>query len=147
MADDLTRLEDWATPLLKKLEAPQRRKLAADLARDLRRSQQERIKDQRNPDGTPYAPRKAQQKNGRIKRRAMFLKLRQQRYLKAKSSPAEVSVGFFGRVARIARVHQLGLRDEVSPGGPVAQYEKRELLGFSEKDQTMLMDKLISYLS
>ena len=147
MADDLTRLEDWATPLLQKLEAPQRRMLAAELARDLRRSQQDRIKDQHNPDGSPFAPRKSQQKKGRITRRVMFMKLRQRRYLKAKSSPSEVSVGFFGRVARIARVHQLGLPDKVSPGGPVAQYEQRELLGFTEKDQAMLMDKLISHLT
>lgn len=147
MSDDLTRLEDWATPLLQKLEAPQRRMLAAELARDLRRSQQDRIKDQNNPDGSPFAPRKSQQKKGRIKRRGMFMKLRQRRYLKAKSSPSEVSVGFFGRVARLARVHQQGLPDEVSPGGAVVQYEQRELLGFTEKDQAMLMDKLISHLT
>ncbi|CAI9409680.1 phage virion morphogenesis protein [Lelliottia amnigena] len=56
-----------------------RRKLAAEIAKELRKSQQQRIKLQKAPDGTPYQARKRQplrSKSGRIKR-AMFQKCAQ----------------------------------------------------------------------
>ena len=52
--------EEWVGPLLAKLDDQQRRALARNVARDLRRRQRERIRAQTNPDGTPYAPRKEQ---------------------------------------------------------------------------------------
>lgn len=143
---NLERLEDWATPLLQKLDAGERRKLAVQLARKLRQSQQQRIKDQKNPDGSEYAPRRAQEKTGRIRRRAMFMKLRQNRYLKAQGNTHEVTVGFVGRVSRLARVHQEGLRDRVRRNGPEVRYEQRQLLGYSAEDEAMIMDMLMEHL-
>ncbi len=145
MSDDLTQLEEWITPLLNKLTRTERGKLARKIGTALRRSNQDRIKAQRNVDGTPYAPRK-QQKTGRIKRRAMFYKLRQSKYLKIKTTPNSVAVGFFGSVASIARVHHYGLRDRVRPNGPDVQYEKRELLGFSKEDEAMITDIVLEFL-
>ena len=85
MADDLRALEDWAGALLNQVQPAERRKVTQTIARELRRSQQQRIAAQRNPDGTPYAPRKPRQqlraKAGRIKQRKMFAKLRTARYL------------------------------------------------------------------
>lgn len=147
MADDLTALANWAEPLLAKLDAGARRQLARHIAQDLRRSQAGRIADQKNPDGSPYAPRKLRHKQGRIKRQKMFIKLRQRRHLKARVSSAEISVGFFGRVARIARVHQYGLRDRVAPDGPQADYEQRELIGFTREDRAMIEARLLEYLA
>lgn len=143
---DLERLEDWATPLLQKLDAGERRTLAQNLAKELRRNQRERIKNQKNPDGSDYAPRKAQEKTGRIKRRAMFARLRQNRYLRAQGDSHEVTVGFVGRVSRLARVHQEGLRDRVRRGGPEVRYEQRQLLGYSAADEAMIMDMLMEHL-
>lgn len=143
---DLERLEDWATPLLQKLSASERRKLAIQLARKLRHSQQQRIKDQKNPDGSDYAPRKAQQKQGRIKRRAMFARLRQNRYLRTQADAHELTVGFVGRVSRLARVHQEGLRDRIRRGGPEVRYEQRQLLGYSAADEAMILDMLVDHL-
>lgn len=119
MIDDLTRLETWVTPLLQKLEPAERRRLALTLAvaTELRRSQRQGIAEQRNPDDSAFAPRRGEEKAGRIKRKALSLKMRQARFLKARSNANGVSVGFFGR---IARVHQYGLRDRVFPGGPEA---------------------------
>ena len=71
MANSLEALEDWAGVLLSKLEPAARSKLARSLAQKLRRSQQQRVKQQRNPDGSPYAARKPRDlkgKKGRIKR-------------------------------------------------------------------------------
>lgn len=144
--DSLTQLEDWTAPLLAKLSSGQRAKLASEIARDLRHSQQQRIKEQRNPDGSAYAPRKSQQKQGRIKRRAMFTKLRTNKYLKQRTSAAQISVGFFGRVARLASVHQHGLRDRVQRNGPNVQYAQRQLLGFSDADKQKIMDTLVTHL-
>ena len=71
------------------------------------------IKLQKGPDGTPYVPRKNQpvrNKKGRIKRK-MFVKLRTNRFMKATGSESAAVVEFASGVQRIARVHQLGLKD------------------------------------
>jgi hypothetical protein len=46
MDDDLQSLEDWATPLLERLNASERRGLMRKMASELRRCQRERIGDQ-----------------------------------------------------------------------------------------------------
>ncbi|QYX51507.1 phage virion morphogenesis protein [Pseudomonas sp. S07E 245] len=147
---DLEALEDWAAPLLQRIEPAGRAKLARTLAQELRRSQQQRILAQRAPDGTPFTPRKPhklREKQGRVKRKAkMFQKLRTASYLKAKGDAKGVTVGFTGRIARIARVHQYGLRDRIAPRGPMGQYEKRELLGFTSEDQERLKDAILAHL-
>lgn|SRR5690554_3808566 len=150
MANDLQALEAWAAPLLAKLEPRQRRALARTIARDLRRHQRERIRAQRNPDGTPFAPRKAQRLRGRqgaIRRRAMFTKLSTAKWLKATAQNDTAVVGFFGNIARIARTHQYGLRDRVSRHGPTVEYAQRELLGFTEADRQHIRDSLIEHLT
>lgn len=149
MADDLQTLEEWAAPLLARLEAKERRRLARAVARDLRRSQRERIKAQQNPDGTPYAPRKPQLRAqaGAIRRKTMFTKLRTAKYLKAKASADSAEVGFVGRIAQIARVHQLGLRARVDRDGPQYDYPQRQLLGFTDQDRELIQDSLLRHLS
>lgn len=150
MADNLDALEDWVGPLLAQLDAKQRRVLARNVARDLRRSQRERIRDQTNPDGTPYTPRKPQTwraKQGHIRRRAMFSKLSTARWLKATARNDTAVVGFFSNIARIARTHQYGLRDRVSRDGPRVEYAQRELLGFTHQDHELIMDSVLTHLS
>lgn len=150
MADELRALEDWAGALLAKLEPKQRRQLNQGIARKLRRSQQQRIAAQRNPDGTPYAPRKARQplrsKQGRVKQK-MFTKLRQARHLKLQSDASSIAIGFLARTARLARVHQYGLRDRPGRNAPDVQYSQRELLGFTDADLEMIRDELLDQLA
>lgn len=138
--DELTALENWAAPLLARLQPGERRTLARKIGRELRRSQSQRIGKQQAPDGSQYAPRKQQlrQKAGRVKRAKMFAKLRQAKHFKVSASPNAVSVGFVGRVSRIARVHQDGLKDRVRPVGPIVRYAKRTLLGFSRIDRDLI---------
>lgn len=147
--DDLAALEAWAAPLLRRLEPGERRRLARTVGTALRRSQTQRIARQQNPDGTPYAPRKQQlrTKAGRIKRLKMFVKLRQARYFKVMATDQAVSVGFTGRVGRIARVHQEGMMDAVRPGGPRTRYEQRVLLGFTPADRELVQQLLIEHLT
>ncbi|MGV7197661.1 phage virion morphogenesis protein [Xanthomonas axonopodis] len=147
--DELTALENWAGPLLARLQPGERRTLARKIGTELRRSQSQRIGKQQAPDGTPYAPRKQQlrQKAERVKRAKMFTKLRQAKYFKVSASPNAVSVEFVGRVSRIARVHQDGLTERVRQGGPSARYEKRVLLGLSAEDRRLVRDQLLNHLS
>ncbi|NIJ88315.1 phage virion morphogenesis protein [Xanthomonas campestris] len=146
--DELTALENWAAPLLARLQPGERRTLARKIGTELRRSQSQRIGKQQAPDGSPYAPRKQQlrQKSGRVKRAKMFAKLRHAKFLKVSASPNAVSVGFVGRVSRIARVHQEGQTDRVRPNGPKARYERRALLGLTEPDRTLIKDLVLELL-
>uniref|UniRef100_UPI003F7D7193 phage virion morphogenesis protein n=1 Tax=Xanthomonas sp. 0924 TaxID=2835534 RepID=UPI003F7D7193 len=146
--DELTALENWAAPLLARLQPGERRTLARKIGMELRRSQSQRIGRQQAPDGTPYAPRKQQlrQKSGRVKRAKMFAKLRQAEYFKVSASPNAVSVGFVGRISRIARVHQEGLLDAVRPNGPRTRYQRRVLLGLSEANRSEIQDLLMEHL-
>jgi phage virion morphogenesis protein len=152
MADDLTALENWAAPLLAKLRPDQVRTLTRDIARELRRSQSQRIAKQQAPDGAAYAARKPQntarrlrKQQGQIKQ-AMFSKLRTARHLRADSNAAEVTVGFSGRAAHIATVHQEGLRDLVKPGGPSYTYPARQLLGLTATERATIADQLLKHL-
>ncbi len=77
----------------------------------------------------------------------MFEKLKMARYLKAKGSPQEVVVGFAGRVSRIARVHQYGLRDRADRNAPEIDYPRRALLGLRDAESEDLRDLILAHLS
>ncbi|WP_053157262.1 phage virion morphogenesis protein [Pseudomonas protegens] len=146
---DLEALEDWAAGLLGQLQPAARNQLARSIGQALRRSQQQRIIAQRNPDGSKYAPRKQRNlrgKQGRIQRQVqMFKKLRTASFLKVQGDGNAISVGFTGRVARIARVHQYGLRDRAKRGAPEVKYEQRELLGFIDTDIDLIRDGILAH--
>jgi phage virion morphogenesis protein len=150
MADEnLQALDGWLEPLISKLKPAERRRLARTIARELRRSQSQRIARQENPDGSPFEPRKPQnrKRKGAVRRRAMFSKIRQAKHLRIFTSPASAEVGFIGNVARIADAHQKGLRDRVDRNGPYYKYPKRELVGFTESDIRLIQDLLITHLT
>ncbi len=147
--DPLRALEDWITPLLSGLAPAQRRNLARAIGQNLRRSQASRIAAQQNPDGSAYEPRKpgkARQQQGRI-RRTMFAKLRTPRHFRVQADEGGAAIGFLSRAARIARVHQEGLRDAVEPGGPEYQYPARQLLGFTDAEREQIKDMLLDHFS
>ncbi|EOE6645288.1 TPA: phage virion morphogenesis protein [Enterobacter hormaechei] len=135
--------------LLAALSPAGRRKLAGEIAKQLRTAQQQRIKQQQAPDGSPYQARKRQPlraKKGRIKR-AMFQKLRTNRYMKASGRENGAVVEFTGKVQRIARVHQYGLKDRPNAHAQDVQYAERQLLGFSPADKQLVETLTIKHLS
>ncbi|MET0322537.1 MAG: phage virion morphogenesis protein [Duganella sp.] len=153
--DDLSALEDWAGALLARMEPAARRAVASDIGKTLRRSQQARIRAQQNPDGSQFEPRKTRQvmergrlreKKGRIKRE-MFTKLRTAKFFKNKNDASGVTVGFAGRIARLARIHQEGERSPVVQSGPAYQYPVRQLLGLTPAERDMIRDKLMDHLA
>lgn len=140
--------DDKLAGLIGALSPASRRRLAADIAKELRRSQQQRIKQQKAPNGTPYQERKRQPlraKKGRIKR-AMFQKLRTSRYMKASGRNDAAVVEFTGKVQRIAQIHQLGLKDRPNPHAQDVQYPERQLLGLSFEDKEMVKELIIELL-
>ncbi|MCM7529994.1 phage virion morphogenesis protein [Enterobacter quasiroggenkampii] len=136
--------DDRLNGLIAALSPAARRKLAWEIAKELRKSQQQRIKLQKAPDGSPYQARKRQPlraKTGRIKR-AMFQKLRTSRYMKASGRENSAVVEFSSKVQRIARVHHFGLKDRFNKHANHVLYPKRELLGFNQAEMH-LIEKLV----
>ena len=151
MASKLEALETWASGLLEQLQPGARNQLARSIGQELRRSQQKRVLTQQNPDGSKFAPRKKRDlrgKQGRIRRKVeMFRKLRTATYMKARGDSNSITVGFTGRISRIARVHQFGLKDRAERGAPEVRYDQREMLGFTEADVDLIKDSLLRQIS
>lgn len=144
---DFKSFDDRLNGLIAALSPASRRKLAGEIAKELRKSQQQRIKQQKAPDGSPYQVRKRQllsAKNGRVKR-AMFQRLRTSRYMKASGSKNRGLVEFTSKVQRIARVHQYGLKDRPNASIKHVRYPARQLLGFNEQDKYMVESLILTY--
>lgn len=151
---EIERLETWLAPLLQRLSDSERTKLAREVARDLRAVNAANIRAQRGPDGQAWEPRKQHPLRGQIgqvrkaaKSQAMFQKLRTAKHLKASAQGSDAVVQFLGRTERIARVHHLGLRDRVKPGGPEYDYPQRPLMGFPQGYEDQLKDRILAHLA
>lgn len=152
---ELRALEAWAAGMLHKLEPVQRRRMLVDVARRLRTANAQRMRGQTDPDGNAWEPRKPpgpalrsqreQLRQQARQRQPMFAKLRQQKYLKARSQGDAAVVEFIGKAQRIARVHHFGETDAVNPGGPQYIYPARELLGIAQEDAEALRVILLDY--
>lgn len=140
-------LANYLQPLLERLSMGERARLAKQIGRDLRKSQGKRISEQKNPDGSSYTPRRKRlrEQKGKIKRK-MFTKIKNTSNLKVLSNADSIAIGFVGRVARIARVHQEGLKDRAEKGAPDVVYPKRELLGFTEQDIKLVEDSFLKHI-
>jgi phage virion morphogenesis protein len=145
---ELHQVDAWLEALLANLEPAERRKMLREVARDVRRIQQQNMTEQRAPDGTAWEPRRmtARTKQGRVKRK-MFTKLKTAKYLKAQADANQAEVAFTGRVQRLARVHHYGLRDRVSRGGKEVKYAARPLLGVNSEVETTVQEALLRWLS
>jgi phage virion morphogenesis protein len=146
---ELTALQERLAGLIASLSPAARRQMAAEIAKKLRTSQQQRIKRQQAPDGTPYAARKRQpvrSKKGRIKRR-MFEKLVISRFLHISAKNDSASMEFYGgKSPHIARVHHFGLKEKSRRAGKMIDYPARPLLGFTRDDEQMIEDVIIRHL-
>lgn len=76
----------------------------------------------------------------------MFRRLRTARFLKTRTTADGAEVGYSGVAARIARVHQFGLRDKINDSGAMATYPRRELLGLSKADRMAIARQVIDSL-
>ncbi len=128
---DLTDIEQelatWLKPYIQGATAEGRREFGRAVSRYLWRSQSNRIRDQKNPDGSPFESRKKG-------RKAMFEKIRKRRNLRARYNDTEVSLFFISRISGIAKVHQRGLFASPKAGQERVRYPVRELLGYTKRD-------------
>lgn len=145
--NELSPFDTRLAGLITALSPQSRKSLAVAVSRRLRASQQQNIKRQQAPDGTPYAPRKTPLRNTkRLRDRAMFSKLRTARYMKAKGSGDDAVVEFVGSVQRMANVHHYGLRDRPSVRGKYVAYKERTLLGFNRDDINLTNNLIVTHL-
>ena len=148
--DDIEALSGWAEPLLRKMAPTERRNLMKSISRELRKSNQARMKKQEGPDGDrwePRKPRKFKGKSGGIRKKAMFTKLRTAKYLKVRTDPDTAGLSFGGIAGRIARTHHYGLRAKVDRDGPAYDYPERRLLGTSREDLEMIAEKILEHVT
>ena len=145
---ELHEVEAWLDALLSQLEPAERKKMLREVARDVRRIQQQNITAQRSPDGTAWEPRRvtARTKPGRI-RRKMFAKLKTAKYLKAQANVNEATIQFVPGVQRLVRVHHYGLRDRVKRRGTEVKYAERPLLGINGDVESTVQEILLHWLS
>lgn len=113
----------------------------------IRTFRRDRVERWLKPNASGSDASKLRSQRGKVRDKAMFTKMRTAKYLKIKAGADSASVGFLGSVARIARVHQYGLRDRVKKNGPQHHYDRRQLLGFTAEDRERIRDSLIDHLT
>ncbi|WGE76086.1 phage virion morphogenesis protein [Actinobacillus equuli] len=137
--------------LIARLTPNGRKALTKEIAKRLAQSQRQRIKAQKNSDGSEFEPRRKQPKQTtkrRVKAKKMFAKLGTARLMKAQITTEGVEIGYRGGDAVVAGVHQFGRKIRPFKGKSFAvTYAKRELLGFTDEDIEMIEDCVINVLS
>lgn len=142
---DISGLNHWLDDLALALEPAEMRGLMRQLTQGLRTRMRDRVKQQRDPDGFRFIPRKRDQ-IGKIRRSgALFQRIGRQ--IKTEYSATKAAVGFSGRTGNIARVHHDGLTERPTDlANPVA-YPRRQLVGFSEDDLKWIEQTIVSFMS
>lgn len=147
--NDFAPIEQLCRDLLLRVSAAERSKLMRAIGREIRKSQSDRIGRQQEPDGAAFAPRrpkKARAGKGQLRQQKMFRKIRMAKSLRAGGNGDEVWVGFGGRAARIAAIHQLGLPDAPAPGQPKVRYARRVLLGLTQAERERVIDMILDHV-
>lgn len=143
--DAINGLNHWLDQITLLLEPSKRRELMRRLAQGLRVRFRDRIKQQRDPNGKRFTPRKRDQ-IGNIKRQgAMFQNIGKQ--LKTDYSADHAAVGFGGRTGFVASVHQEGKSIRPSKNSKLIRYPVRELVGFSKDDQEWIKSEITKFLT
>lgn len=143
--DPVFGLNHWLDQIALRLEPAQRRELMRRLAQGLRTRFRDRIKQQRDPDGYRYIPRKRDQ-IGNIRRQGnLFQRIGSQ--IKTEYTADHAAIGFGGRTAMIARIHQDGRTAKPTRYANPTRYPRRELVGFSGDDIQWVQQQVSDYLA
>lgn len=137
-------LDHWLDQIALRLEPAQRRELMRRLAQGLRVRQRDRIKQQRDPDGSRFIPRKRNQIGNKKRQGALFQNIG--REIKTEYSADHAAVGFGGRTAVVAEVHQEGKTIKPSRYAKATHYPIRELVGFSQDDEKWIESEIQKFL-
>jgi len=137
-------LDHWLDQIALRLEPTQRRELMRRLAQGLRVRTRDRIKQQRDPDGHRFIPRKRNQIGNKKRQGALFQKIG--RELKTEYSADHAAIGFSGRTATVAEVHQEGKTIKPSHYAKATNYPIRALVGFSQDDEKWIESEIQKFL-
>lgn len=145
---ELSYLPEHLGRIIDGLSDGQTLKLKKTLAQKLRKNQKKRITAQQNVDGSSYAPKKPQRKRkGQRVRKKMMNTIKNAKHMKIEHSKEGFAVGYVGRMAQVADVHQYGLTARLNAKtGVSAAYPVRELLGISDDDRQMIDEAVLEYL-
>lgn len=72
---------------------------------------------------------------------------RTSRYMKASGRENSAVLEFTGKVQRIARAHQYGLKDRPNPYSQEVSYPKRMLLGITNEEIDIVLNTIINHMS
>lgn len=133
---ELSAVDEQLLRLVSALGTLERRKALRAIGQGLRKSHLQRIRANRQPDGS--AMLKRQRGN-----RAMFKKMGA--WLQVKANDEQVQMGFFGRVGWIATNHQWGR--SLQKQGRTIHFPVRILVGLSESDKQMVRSLLLQSIS
>ena len=142
--DAISGLRHWLDQVELQLDPSQKQVLMRKLAQGLRVRFKDRIKQQRDPNGSRFIPRKRNQ-IGNIKRSGTLFKKFGQK-LKTEYSSNHASVGFGGRDATVAIVHQEGRTIRPSKNAKSTAYPVRQLVGFSQDDEQWIQREIEKFL-
>jgi phage virion morphogenesis protein len=145
---DLTRLDEWFGRILQGLSPAERRRAALKLGQALRRSNLKRIAANIDPDGTPFAPRKARyDRKGRLRTKAggkMFQGLRYAKHWRIDADEDGVELSPPPRRRPHGRRQPVRRNRHRRPPAQRhqirARYPERRLLGFSEEDEGLALE-------
>ena len=137
-------LDHWLDQIALRLEPTKRRELMRRLAQGLRVRTRDRIKQQRDPDGHRFIPRKRNQIGNKKRQGALFQNIGKQ--IKTEYSADHAAVGFGGRTAIVAEVHQQGKTIKPSRYAKANNYPTRALVNFSQDDEKWIEKKKQKFL-
>lgn len=137
-------LDHWLDQIALRLEPIQRRELMRRLAQGLKVRQRDRIKQQRDPDGHRFIPRKRNQIGNKKRQGALFQNIGKE--IKTEYSADHTAVGFGGRTAIVAEVHQQGKTIKPSRYAKATHYPIRELVGFSKDDEKWIQTEINKFI-
>lgn len=142
--DAYSGLNHWLDQIALRLDPTQRRELMRRLAQGLRVRRRDRIKQQRDPDGNRFIPRKRSQIGNKKRQGALFQKIG--RDIKTEYSADHAAIGFGGRSAQIAEVHQEGKTIKPNHFSKPTKYPIRKLIGFSQDDEKWIESEIQKFL-
>lgn len=137
------KFDAWIETAIRALSPAGRKQLLGDIAREVRRRNQQRITRQQDPDGNKWQPRKPDHEGNIRGAKKMMLGFRKARRMRIETSPSHAAVGFKGMTGKIASVHHHGSVDYVEKGGPRVKYPERPLLGIPTADLHMIRQRIL----
>lgn len=74
----------------------------------------------------------------------MFVKIKQGKHLRTQVMENSISVGFSGRVGRIARIHHYGLTEQLTTRS--IKHPERQLIGITDNDKSRITQSIIEHI-